>query len=1082
MKTRFSNYYPTDLVYGLLAAHVADESGAEAGHSFIKVGDAVIFSEKEALYQCFQNKHSLNLNNYLKSWQALRVIEDAQSGYLGVIYRNMEEKQLVLAHRSTNFELAFCTENIVKQSGWQADVESVFKGLFVRHQVYGYKATEIAVKLQKAEYKDYSLSTAGHSLGAWLAQMSIFYAYSDLKYHTIKAVTFDGPGAKEMMDQLTEGLLGQPLNINDLDITSYLSAPNVVNCSNHHVGNVYRLFPQIKDDYELVSKLTEILGVAPLKSTYGHHLKYILPYFDPNIGKPTHCQEVERWPSMTHNNHGNNKHISHTAVNDILNTLTGGFINGIIKSPIKIITNKFISSIFGAETTTLGSTLNLLYDFAKGNIDHKQFWKVHTYLEPENGYDAIHNNADRFGLTYEANYKVKDMQPNKQVVKGYIDKYIVAIKKYFSDSNAIGLAFSNDVKDFVKVYNITQELSQKYITVSNKYNITVEDIRDFTKKLLHNNPSLKELTISKKIDNIDNNPEAKKVFEYLSYLAPFKYLDYDFFNLFINKGYFNKQELESALNYLEPEFLPIHTSEAIQIKIKEKFCLTEKLKPKLQNILKIIGDIIPDVTEQYAPCWDQAKSNIQYVNNLLDFCQRKDFSSELNKKLGLIYSYILFDHKKALDYFLTAYEKESCDINTQNIIATYVKLGNYDKALELSKNSTISFELLQKIGQIKKAQEFAETKINSTNNKLEKIDYYNKLFSLTIKSNQYDKALTYLKLTKKLIDEVANISDSLNATYYNNFGQFSLKQNKIEEAIKHFKKSIELKEKFYSTSIHPEVANSYENLAFAYSLSKNFDESFINQNKALEIRTVLFLDKSTAYIVNSKDNLGLINISAGKFSDGIKLLNEAYTERKKLYDNYINSKPESENTYHNQIVLDIAVSFNNLAAVYEKKLNFQTAIDYRQQQIQYLKKFFGNIAHPEIALVYRKLGNDQLHMDDIKNAEKSLNTSLTIWQEFLGYTNNQEIAIVYEKLGFIYEKLNHATEEAIKLNKNASAIYESLHLGINQITCLKNLGYLYKNSDKNKAQDYFNKSQDIVNDNSQYYCTLQGEYFEGSDY
>jgi hypothetical protein len=50
--------------------------------------------------------------------------------------------------------------------------------------------------------KEYSLSFTGHSLGAYLAQMSVFYSHYDLDFTNTKAVTFDGPGTLEMMKKL----------------------------------------------------------------------------------------------------------------------------------------------------------------------------------------------------------------------------------------------------------------------------------------------------------------------------------------------------------------------------------------------------------------------------------------------------------------------------------------------------------------------------------------------------------------------------------------------------------------------------------------------------------------------------------------------------------------------------------------------------------------------------------------------------------------------------------------------------------------------------------------------------------------
>jgi hypothetical protein len=61
-------------------------------------------------------------------------------------------------------------------------------------------------------------------------------------------VTFDGPGSFEMMELLSGSeVKGDDKNFNylDLDITCFVNAPNVVNCTNTHVGRVFRLFPKL---------------------------------------------------------------------------------------------------------------------------------------------------------------------------------------------------------------------------------------------------------------------------------------------------------------------------------------------------------------------------------------------------------------------------------------------------------------------------------------------------------------------------------------------------------------------------------------------------------------------------------------------------------------------------------------------------------------------------------------------------------------------------------------------------------------------------------------------------------------------
>lgn len=53
----------------------------------------------------------------------------------------------------------------------QCDFEGITNGTITTHQAFGYIATKSAIELITSSYKKYSLSTIGHSLGAWLANL-----------------------------------------------------------------------------------------------------------------------------------------------------------------------------------------------------------------------------------------------------------------------------------------------------------------------------------------------------------------------------------------------------------------------------------------------------------------------------------------------------------------------------------------------------------------------------------------------------------------------------------------------------------------------------------------------------------------------------------------------------------------------------------------------------------------------------------------------------------------------------------------------------------------------------------------------
>ncbi|MEL6152914.1 MAG: NB-ARC domain-containing protein, partial [Bacteroidota bacterium] len=139
-----------------------------------------------------------------------------------------------------------------------------------------------------------TLTTTGHSLGGWLAQVTAFIAKDQYPEQHVKAITFDSPGAKPMLEQIKPRNV--PLKLDYLDITNYLSSPNLINACNLHVGTVYRI---------VFERFVNKLGKYTLES---HDMANFLQAFDMQTGKALRCVEVKDWPLVS-------KEILDTAIN-----------------------------------------------------------------------------------------------------------------------------------------------------------------------------------------------------------------------------------------------------------------------------------------------------------------------------------------------------------------------------------------------------------------------------------------------------------------------------------------------------------------------------------------------------------------------------------------------------------------------------------------------------------------------------------------------------------------------------------------------------------------------------------------------
>jgi hypothetical protein len=118
-------------------------------------------------------------------------------------------------------------------------------------------------------------------------------------YHP-HTVAFDSPGCRDMLIQMASmfdvRLDFRLINLQHLDITTYLSAPNLINTCNSHIGTVYRLYIDLSD-MGLLERHTAFYNLAT------HNIDKIKQAFDPENGQvrkdnkgELKIREVVDWP------------------------------------------------------------------------------------------------------------------------------------------------------------------------------------------------------------------------------------------------------------------------------------------------------------------------------------------------------------------------------------------------------------------------------------------------------------------------------------------------------------------------------------------------------------------------------------------------------------------------------------------------------------------------------------------------------------------------------------------------------------------------------------------------------------------
>jgi len=229
-----------------------------------------------------------------------------------------------------------------------------------------------------------------------LAEHSVYFSCYKFDYKNIRAVTFDSPGSYEMFQKFESNIIGNHgINLKTLDITTYLSEPNIVNICNKHVGNVYRIFPDIKPSQiqKIIDAYVKPLGISKLEGTIRalysietHSLTKIIETFDAKTGSPLIYKEVFDWPHLKYEPDTSSKSV----FTKIVNWATGiPLVSSFIKQYI--------------DEYTIGTVLNVLDDFIQGTLDLKEYFITMKVIDNDTNQDPDAS----FKLTVEGHYHVK---------------------------------------------------------------------------------------------------------------------------------------------------------------------------------------------------------------------------------------------------------------------------------------------------------------------------------------------------------------------------------------------------------------------------------------------------------------------------------------------------------------------------------------------------------------------------------------------------------------------------------------------------------------------------------------------------
>ncbi|GAB6028822.1 hypothetical protein CHUAL_004631 [Chamberlinius hualienensis] len=247
------------------------------------------------------------------------------NGYFGSAFYNKNHQQIVIAHRGTTLH---------DTSDLLTDINGIMKNTFTQQQTsamtFAHLMVQLINELNENEDSYWKLSFTGHSLGGWLAQITAFSVkyleVTDLDgktkcftpfkldegkvkgYHA-HTVAIDSPGCEPILTKMADKHPRysdiSPISLRELDITNYLSAINIVNTQNEHVGTVYELQIQVGRVLNFLEWIsTKVYFYSNVFETHG--IDKLLGCFDKNTGyikkdenDSFKMYHIIDWPSST---------------------------------------------------------------------------------------------------------------------------------------------------------------------------------------------------------------------------------------------------------------------------------------------------------------------------------------------------------------------------------------------------------------------------------------------------------------------------------------------------------------------------------------------------------------------------------------------------------------------------------------------------------------------------------------------------------------------------------------------------------------------------------------------------------------
>ena len=252
------------------------------------------------------------------------------------------------------------------------------------------------------------------------------------------------------------------------------------------------------------------------------------------------------------------------------------------------------------------------------------------------------------------------------------------------------------------------------------------------------------------------------------------------------------------------------------------------------------------------------------------------------------------------------------------------------------------------------------------------------------------------------------------------------KEGKFQEALTSFRKSLLIREKFYSDD-HLDIAENLNNMGCVLRRLGHYEEAKKFFERPLKVREKHFPDGHSA-TAQSLNNIGTILETQRQDEKALSYFQRALTMQEKFF---VGVHP------------DIAHTLNNIGRIYKTQEKFENALEFYQKALKIREQCYSP-GHPEVADSFNSIGCALIGQDKFNEAMHYFQQALEIQQKHYS-TGHPDIVQSLNNIGYVHEKQRNY-DKALQFCKRAKSMQDNCYPdGHPEIAnTLKYIGHIYE--------------------------------------